>query len=105
MVGMETKFKRGYENGEKTIEIYDGKVDLVLYNENPNKSSFYFYRFDSTHVFKEEVAKKVQKDKICIVQKVDVEKFLNKNGIDYDTLVQRLLKMAWSTDMNMRDEM
>jgi hypothetical protein len=102
MVGMmtETKFKRGYENGEQTLEIYEGKVDLVLYNDKPNSPSFYFYRFPSQVVFGEKLSREVS-----LVHRHEVEKFLKKKGMDYGELIEKLLHVAWSNDMTMRDEM
>jgi hypothetical protein len=96
----ETKFKRGYENGEQTIEIYEGKVDLVLYNENPKKPSFYFYRFPSKAIFGETLSREVN-----LVHRHEVETFLKKKGFSYGELIERLLHVAWTTDMTMRDEM
>jgi hypothetical protein len=97
---MTTKFKRGYENGEQTIEIYEGKVDLVLYNENVGKPSFYFYRFPSEAVFGEELSREVS-----LVHKHEVETFLKKKGLDYGELIEKLLDVAWTNNMRMRDEM
>jgi hypothetical protein len=97
MVGV---FKRGYENGEQTIEIYEGKVDLVLYNDKPDRPSFYYYRFPSQIVFGE----KLSRD-ITLVHKHEVETFLKKKGLDYDELIQKLLSVAWKNNMTMRDEM
>jgi hypothetical protein len=93
-------YKRGYENGEQTIEIYEGKVDLVLYNDKPNKPSFYFYRFPSEVVLGENLDRS-----ISLVHREEVESFLNEKGIDYNELKDRLLMTAWNTEMTMRDEM
>lgn len=93
-------YKRGYEQGEQTIEIYEGKVDLVLYNDKPNKPSFYFYRFPSDIVFGESLPREVS-----LVHKQEVETFLSRKGMDYNELKDRLLMTAWNTNMTMRDEM
>lgn len=92
-------FKRGYEQGEQTIEIYEGKVDLVLYNDKPDRPSFYFYRFPS------EVLGEHLDRSVSLVRKNEVEAFLKKRGIDYNELRDRLLMIAWNTNMTMRDEM
>lgn len=91
-------FKRGYENGEQTIEIYEGRVDLVLYSERT--PSFYFYRFDSESVFGEPLGKDVH-----YIYRHDVEKYLKDRGMDYNELVVKLLNVAWANNMTMRDEM
>lgn len=93
-------FKRGYEQGEQTIEIYEGKVDLVLYNDKPENPSFYFYRFPSQVIFGEKLSREVS-----MVHKYEVETFLKKRGLDYGELIERLLQVAWSNNMTMRDEM
>lgn len=93
-------YKRGYEQGEQTIEIYEGKVDLVLYNDKPDSPSFYFYRFPSEIVFGEKVNREV-----TLVHRQDVETFLKAKGMEYDSLRDRLLMTAWNTNMTMRDEM
>lgn len=93
-------YKRGYENGEQTIEIYEGKVDLVLYNDKPNKPSFYFYRFPSDVIFGESLAREV-----TLIHKHEVETFLRHKGMEYNELKDRLLTTAWNTNMTMRDEM
>jgi hypothetical protein len=128
------KYKRGYENGQKVIEIYDGKVDLVLYHEtNP---SFYFYRFDSKDIFtcescggrgKVELENYMDsfgnreeadceecngdgglvlgRDVNC-TSRYQVEHFLSQNGgYDYHELIQQLLETAWKNNMRKRDEM
>lgn len=101
---MITKFKRGYENGEQTIELYEGNIDLVLYNDKPHKPSFYFYRFPPEVVFGNN--SDIEKFKsLTLVNKNEVEKFLKENGIDYGVLIERLLHTAWQNDMRMRDEM
>jgi hypothetical protein len=97
---VESKFKRGYEDGEQTIEIYEGKVDLVLYNNKPERPSFYFYRFPSEVVFGEEIGREVS-----LVQKYEVESFLKEKGMDYNELIEVLLEVAWKENMPMRDEM
>lgn len=93
-------FKRGYENGEQTIEIYEGKVDLVLYNDKTDSTSFYFYRFPSEHIFGDRLARN-----ITLVHRNEVEKFLQHKGFDYEELKDKLLVTAWNEGMNMRDEM
>lgn len=93
-------YKRGYEHGEQTIEIYEGKVDLVLYNDKADRPSFYFYRFKSQEVFGERLSREV-----TLVHRNEVESFLKTRGMEYDTLIDKLLMTAWNTDMTMRDEM
>lgn len=93
-------FKRGYIDGEQTIEVYEGKIDLVLYNDKPHKPSFYFYRFKSEDVIGEPLSREVS-----LVRRQDVEGFLQSKGLDYNGLIEELLHKAWSEDMNMRDEM
>jgi hypothetical protein len=114
MVGMTTntqvvtpKWKRGYENGEQAIEIYEGKVDVVLYNDKPDKPSFYFYRFDPEMVFGQnsDLAMDIKSNNVSYVHRQEVESFLSRNGLDYNTMLTRLLNTAWSLDMRMRDEM
>lgn len=97
-------FKRGYENGEQTIEIYEGKVDLVLYNDKPDRPSFYFYRFPPELVFGMGKENRLPRS-VTLVERHEVEAFLRKKGMDYDELKDRLLMTAWNTDMTMRDEM
>lgn len=97
-------FKRGYQNGEQTIEIYEGKIDLVLYNDKPHSPSFYFYRFPPELVFG--MGKENQIDRsVTLVHKHEVESFLKQKGLEYDALIDRLLMTAWNTNMTMRDEM
>lgn len=96
----EIKFKRGYENGEQALEIYEGKIDLVLYNDKPNSPSFYFYRFPSQVVFGEKLSKQIN-----LVHRQEVEAFLEKKGLDYGELIEKLLQVAWQNNMTMRDEM
>lgn len=93
-------WKRGYEQGEQTIEIYEGKVDLVLYNNKPDKPSFYYYRFPSNVIFGEWLDKSY-----TIIHQHEVESFLKERGLDYNELKDRLLMTAWNTNMTMRDEM
>lgn len=93
-------YKRGYSNGEQSLEIYDGKVDLVLYNENEKSPSFYFYRFPSESVFGERLPRSVS-----IVDRKGVVEFLKAKGMEYESLIKRLLKQAWETGMTARDEM
>jgi hypothetical protein len=100
VVGMTQTFKRGYEHGEQTIEIYEGKVDLVLYNDKSDSPSFYFYRFPSKIVFGESL-----KREVTLVHRHEVETFLKKKGLDYGELIERLLQVAWNNNMTMRDEM
>jgi hypothetical protein len=97
---MTMTFKRGYENGEQTIEIYEGKIDLVLYNDKPHKPSFYFYRFNSKDVLGEKLGKDVN-----LVQRQDVEPYLASKGYNYGMLIEELLQTAWKNEMTMRDEM
>jgi hypothetical protein len=94
-------YKRGYEDGVQTLEIYEGKVDVVLYNNKPEKPSFYFYRFPSTLIFNGE---RIRRD-VTIVHRHEVEAFLKQRGLGYESLIKTLLKVAWATDMPMRDEM
>lgn len=97
----EIKFKRGYINGEQTIEIYEGSIDLVLYNDNLKKPSFYFYRFDPLQVLGESLSKE-----ITLTSKKDVEKFLETKGIkDYNRFIVELHTMACASNMEGRYEM
>jgi hypothetical protein len=97
-------YKRGYENGEQTIEIYEGKVDLVLYNDKPDKPSFYFYRFPPELVFGSGKENQLNRS-VTLTQRKEVEAFLKTKGMNYDELRDRLLMTAWNTNMTMRDEM
>ncbi len=91
--------KRGYENGERIIEIIEGNVDLVLYNNKG--TSFYFFRFPPEAVFKEKIP--VGKS---VVSQIEIKKMLERNGItDYRGLINGLLEQAWDKKLPERYEM
>lgn len=91
-------FRRGYENGEQTIEIYEGRVDLVVYHEE--KPNFYFYRFQSEDILGEKLGRNVN-----LLFKHEVEPFLASRGMTYGGLIEELLEKAWSTNMAQRDDL
>jgi hypothetical protein len=96
---METKFKRGYADGEQTVEIYEGNLDLVLYNTK-EKVSFYYYRFNPQQIFGEQFASDTS-----LVYRHEVEPYLKSKGMTYEGLIEQLLEIAWSTDMESHYEM
>lgn len=93
--------KEGYENGEKVIEILDGKLDLVLYNNEDSKNhTFYFFRFKPQDIFEEKLSREVN-----IHARKDMEVFLKERGLGYDELVQKLLDIAVEKNMKERYDM
>lgn len=92
-------YKRGYINGEKVLEIVEGNLDVVLYNEAG--TSFYFYRFPSESVFKEKLPSSTN-----VVSQIEMKKMLAEVGIDdYEGLIASLIQKAWDTGMTERYEM
>jgi hypothetical protein len=92
------KFKRGYANGTKVIEIIDGEIDLVLYNEKT--TSFYFYRFRPQDVLKDDLP-----EKLCLVTREQVEPFLATYDIQYEAFIEQLLTLADSMGLKAQYEM
>ncbi|WP_336784082.1 hypothetical protein [Paenibacillus illinoisensis] len=91
--------KRGYQNGERVIEIIEGNVDLVLYNDKG--TSFYFYRFPPDVVFKESIPAGLN-----VISQIQIREMLERNGItDYKGLLNRLLEQAWEDELEARYEM
>lgn len=93
------QLKRGYENGEQAIEIYEGKIDVILYNNKPNVN-FYFYRFDSEDIFGEKLKRDVH-----LIYKHEVVSFLSDKGINYDDLIEHLVVLATKLGMKERYDM
>jgi hypothetical protein len=93
------KLKRGYENGERVIEIIDGNVDVVLFHEKEN-GSFYFYRFSPLHIFGESISKE-----LYLVNRHNVKAFLKQYDRDYDALVAELIEYAIDNKMTVRYDM
>lgn len=90
--------RRGYANCHKTIEILEGKIDLVVYNDRG--TSFFFYRFDPMDI----LGIKISKERY-IVYPDEVKRFLGFKNKDYDELVNALLQLAIENQMEERDEM
>ncbi|MNT60012.1 hypothetical protein D3C72_1975680 [compost metagenome] len=95
---MSVVIRRGYGNCYKTLEVIDGKIDLVIYNNKG--TSFFYYRFDPESIIGEAISKERY-----IVYPEDVRKFFTGKGKDYDKLIEELLEIAMSTGMEERDEM
>jgi hypothetical protein len=82
----------------KTIEIIDGNIDLVVYNEN---DSFYFYRFKPNQILGERIPKEVQ-----LVSDEDVDRFLRtRHGKTYSSFIDELSSIVDSTNMRKRYDM
>jgi hypothetical protein len=94
-----TKFKRCYADGEQTIEIYEGNLDLILYN-NKEKVSFYYYRFDPQEILGEPLT-----NDFSLIYRHQVEPYLKARGYTYEGLIKELLEKAWSEGMEGEYEM
>lgn len=90
-------FKRGYENGEKTIEIFEGNIDVVLYSEDA--STFYFYRFSPEEVFGETLGVNNEYDR------KKIEKIIAQFNENYDELIIKLVDYAVKTNRKFLYEM
>lgn len=93
------KLKNGYEDGVQTIEIYEGKVDVILYN-NKRDISFYFYRFSSEEVFGEKLRRDVH-----LIYPHEVAPFLAERGMHYNDLIETLVNQAVSSGIKERYDM
>lgn len=93
------KFKRGYQNGARTLEIIDGNLDVVLYHEDES-GTFYFYRFNPDDVLNITLSKEVS-----ITDRKSMVRFLSTHGFDYDTVLNRLLTLATESNMKARYDM
>jgi hypothetical protein len=92
-------FKRGYANGAKIIEIVEGNLDVVLYNEK--ETSFYFFRFEP-----EKVIGKKFGNTATIVSQNDIKGLLAECGImDYNGFIMQLVRQAVAEGMTERYEM
>jgi hypothetical protein len=92
-------FKRGYANGEKIIEIIEGNLDVVLYNEKG--TSFYFYRFNPKDVIGKEFNSGTN-----IVSQREIKTLLNECGkTDYQGFINELIQTAIENKMPERYEM
>jgi hypothetical protein len=80
-------FKRGYENGEKVLEIHDGYIDLVCYHERT--PSFYFYRINPTLFFQEPPARDDNR-----YSKESVAEWFKSKGLTYEEAFNKFLKFA-----------
>jgi hypothetical protein len=93
-------FKRGYENGEKIIEIVEGNLDVVLYSEKAN-GTFYFYRFEPENVIGKKFGNTVN-----IVSQNNMKALLAECGImDYNGFIMQLVRQAVAEGMTARYEM
>lgn len=93
------RLKNGYEDGVQTVEIYEGKVDVILYN-NKRDISFYFYRFHSEEVFGEKLKRDVH-----LIYPHEVASFLEERGMDYHELIESLVNQAVESGMRERYDM
>lgn len=92
-------YNRGYKNGVKIVEIVDGNLDVVLYNEK--KTSFYFYRFDPEAILGREFH-----NMATVINQKEMRNLLVECGkIDYDGFVNELIMTAVESGMNQRYEM
>lgn len=81
-------FKRGYQNGEKIIEVIEGNIDVVLYNEKG--TTFYFYRFSPEDILGIELSSNT-----TMINQKEVTKFLASNGkTDYAGFINELIATA-----------
>lgn len=92
-------FKRGYAKGEKIIEIIEGNLDVVLYNEKG--TSFYFYRFNPKDV----IGREFDSGTNIIVQKQIKSMLCECGKTDYDGFINELILRAVENKMTMRYEM
>lgn len=92
------QLKRGYENGSQAIEIYEGNLDVILYNNKP-KTSFYFYRFPAELYFGEESRG------LHLIYPHEVKPFLEERGINYEDLIRQLVNIAIESGIKERYEM
>jgi tRNA A58 N-methylase Trm61 len=92
-------FKRGYINGEKIIEIIEGNLDVVLYNEKG--TSFYFYRFNPTDVIGKEFDSGTN-----IINQKEIKSMLHECGkTDYKGFINELIIKAVENKMTPKYEM
>lgn len=89
---MSNKLKRGYENGFKSIEIQDGKVDLILHNEK--ETTFYFYRFNPEQIFGQAIDKQIN-----LVNEKQVSDFIKQFNREYKGLINELIQIAIENNM------
>jgi hypothetical protein len=98
-MGVVVMFKRGYANGEKIIEVIEGNIDVVLYNEKG--TSFYFYRFPPEAV----IGQKLDNN-LNIVSQKEIRNLLAEHGkADYQGLINELIVKAFDSGMTERYEM
>lgn len=95
-------YKRGYKDGEKTVEIIEGNVDVVIYHEKGN--TFYYYRFAPSDVFSESISSRIYRS-TNILFRDGMEKFLRSHGIDYEDKVNELIALAIESGMQERYDM
>jgi hypothetical protein len=91
--------KRGYENGARIIEIIEGTLDVVLYNNK--ETSFYFYRFNPEDVLKTKIGSRQ-----TIIDQKEIRDLLDNNEKnDYQGFINELILKAIDAGMNDRYEM
>lgn len=91
--------KRGYStNSAKTIEIIEGNIDLILYNDRG--TSFFFFRFSPEDVIGTRLGRETN-----LVWREQVEPFLARFGKEYDGFINELYRIAIERDMGERYEM
>lgn len=92
-------YKRGYTNGDKVIEVIDGNLDVVLYNESGE--SFYYYRFKPERV----IGRKFQ-GRVNIVSQQEIRDLLTECGKeDYEGFINELVQLAQASGMKERYDM
>lgn len=92
-------YKRGYANGAKIIEIIEGNLDVVLYNEK--ETSFYFYRFNPKDIIGREFSGETK----MINQKEIREMLCDCGKTDYEGFIHELILKAVSENVPLRYEM
>lgn len=92
-------FKRGYEKGIQTLEIIDGNIEVVVWNNSG--SNFYCYRFKPKDVFG---IRRIDEENRNLFTKGAIESYVRRYGYTYDILLQELLTTAIETGMRARED-
>lgn len=93
------KVKRGYKSGAKTLEILEGNVDVIMYNDKGD--NFFFYRFRPEQVFSPDVAQTINRSTNVLFRE-DMEEFLQETGMQYEGLINELIERAVDSGMDER---
>jgi hypothetical protein len=92
-------YKRGYANGVKIIEIIEGNLDVVLYNEK--ETAFYFYRFNPMEIIGRDFTSGT-----TIVSQREIQSMLYDCGkTDYQGFINQLILQAVEENLEARYEM